>query len=123
MEPVVHLIDETWIAAAPADVAAVVHEAGNWRLWWPDLELTVLRDRGTKGCQWTSSGEFTGTVEIWLEAVSGGTLLHHFLRLDPARPLPGRRVARVSREFAWQAKRAFWSLKDELEGQPRAAGR
>ncbi|HEX2902537.1 MAG TPA: hypothetical protein VHO01_03700 [Jatrophihabitans sp.] len=58
-----------------------------------------------------------GTVELWLEPIQDGVLLHHFLRLDPldGSRLPDRRAARLTRDFAWQAKRSFWQLKDELE--------
>lgn len=123
MQPQIHLIDETWIEAGLERTSAAVANSEMWRVWWPTLHLTVTRNRGLKGIQWaarTRAGadpELAGTVEIWLEPMSGGVLLHHFVRLDPAdrRPLGHRRQARVLRQLGWQGKRAFWQLKDELE--------
>lgn len=111
-----HLIDETWIDRPPGAVAVQVADAGNWALWWPELELTVARDRGIKGMQWTVAGRYRGTAEIWLEPMQGGVLLHHYLRLDVVggRPAP-RQLRRLDRALAWQAKRVFWALKDDLE--------
>jgi hypothetical protein len=117
MQPRIHLIDETWIDCAPFGVAAAVSDATNWARWWPTLNLTVTRDRGVKGMQWSASGWLAGTVEIWLEPVKFGVILHHYLRLDPPadRVLGRRKVDRLQRDFAWHAKRVFWRLKDDLE--------
>jgi len=132
MDPHIHLIDETWIAASPAALAAVVAEPGNWVRWWPDLELTVSRDRGIKGIEWTArtvarGSGLAGSVEIWLEPFAEGVILHHFLRLTvvSGRPLSRRRFAARQRDYAWRAKRVFWPVKDELERAGRApdAGR
>jgi hypothetical protein len=119
VHPQIHLIDETWIDAPVGDVCAVVADRTMWQLWWPTLHLTVTRDRGVKGLQWAArSPELVGTVEIWLEPVRAGVVLHHFLRLDPAdgRPLSRRAAVRLTRGFAWHAKRVFWKLKDDCEG-------
>ena len=128
MQPRIHLIDETWIDAPPDAVANEVATAQMWQLWWPSLSLTVTRDRGIKGMQWAATGRspkrrfragrtFSGTVEIWLEPMRGGVLLHHYLRLDPTghHRLSRRAAERVTRDFAWHAKRQFWQLKDHLE--------
>jgi hypothetical protein len=117
MQPQIHLIDETWIGASPEVVSAAVSDPANWTRWWPDLELTVTRDRGLKGVQFTASGRHAGTVEIWLEPCQSGVILHHFLRLDGSggRRLTNRKAARATRRFAWHAKRVFWALKDDLE--------
>lgn len=128
MQPQIHLIDETWIEAEVQMTAAVVANPVRWALWWPTLELTVTRDRGLKGIQWAARSPvhrrpaLGGTVELWLEPVRDGVLLHHFLRLDPVDGdlLPPRRAERITRRFAWQAKRSFWALKDELERRPRS---
>ena len=123
--PLVDLADDTFIAARPALVAAAVGQPDRWRAWWPDLRLTVARDRGTKGVQWvagslcTGSGALAGSLEIWLEPCAGGTLLHHYQRLDA---LPGRGTPRgrawAQREWARRSrhwKRHVHLLKDELE--------
>ncbi|MCW2524940.1 MAG: polyketide cyclase / dehydrase and lipid transport [Frankiales bacterium] len=120
-----NLVDETWIDAAPPRVAAAVAEPAAWLSWWPGLTLTLTLDRGLQGRQWAASGPWEGSIEIWLEPMLGGVLLHHYLRLRRAEsgrgdgdgPLrrrigPGRHA---ERDFAWHAKRVFWQLKDELE--------
>lgn len=137
MQPQIHLVDETWIEAGVDKTSAAVANPVRWRLWWPTLHLTVTRDRGLKGIQWAARSlggaepALAGTVELWLEPFRDGVLVHHFLRLDPVdgKELPRRTAARTTRRFAWQAKRAFWQLKDELEatsvraGAPRGPGR
>ena len=137
--PAVDLVDETFVVADRASLAAVVSDPRRWALWWPGLALTVFMDRGLDGIRWSVAGRWIGSLEIWLEEVGDGVLVHHYARLDPvdphtggARPVPtdlaGRRRAaraRAARATAW--KRSVWSLKDELEtgrevGAPRPGG-
>ena len=73
------------------------------------------------------SGEVTGTSELWLESAVGGTVVHYYLRVDPAsgRPLRARRLDRLRRAHAVRWKRHVWALKDALEtgrapGEPAA---
>ena len=126
MQPQIHLIDETWIAAPPAVIAEVVADPDNWPKWWPGLQLTVTRNRGIKGMQWAARGDdqpvLAGTAEVWIEPFAEGAIVHHYLRLDPVgrARLSRRRAARTQRRFAWQAKRAFWPVKDELERAGRS---
>ena len=135
--PALDLVDETFVVVDRARLAAVVADPARWRAWWPDLRLEVFMDRGLDGIRWSATGAWVGSVEIWLEPVLDGVLLHHYLRLDrpgpDGAPLPaatdprGRRRdararARRAREWKWTA----WALKDELEaerepGTPRAA--
>ena len=120
MEPTIHLADDSWIDAPPDVVAAAVADQSRWPEWWPSLELMIARDRGIKGIQWQVVGPYRGSVEIWLEPMTGGVVLHHFLRLDPAGSSMSRRAVRAAtRRFAWHAKGVFWTLKDELEGPNR----
>jgi hypothetical protein len=114
------LSDETFVAAAPALVAAAVAEPERCRQWWPDLRLELTRDRGVKGCQWALNGPIGGTAEIYLEPWQDGTVVHLFLRLDVPAEL-ARRPARMlaGRTIRW--KRTITRLKDELE-QGRAPG-
>lgn len=132
----VDLVDETFVVAAPEEVAAVVHDPARWARWWPDLDLTVFMDRGTAGIRWSVTGGLYGSTEIWLEPVLDGVVVHYYLRADDgepgasARSDPGsprsRRVSdrlRDRRARAW--KRSVNALKDELEagrapGLPRA---
>jgi hypothetical protein len=134
--PAVDLVDETYVVVDRATVAAVVADPARWRAWWPDLTLVVFMDRGLDGIRWSASGRWVGSLEIWLEQVGDGVLVHHYARLDPADPATGvarpvptdlagwRRAAKArgARARAW--KRTVWALKDELEagravGEPR----
>ncbi|WP_018599500.1 hypothetical protein [Mycobacterium sp. 155] len=80
----VQIADETFICADPADVGRAVADAVDWRRWWPDLQLTVIEDRAEKGQRWTVAGALTGTMEVWLEEVLDGVILHYFLHAEPA---------------------------------------
>lgn len=133
--PTVDLVDETFVVVDRATLAAVVSDRERWRRWWPDLELTVFMDRGLDGIRWSATGAWAGSLEIWLEEVGDGVLVHHYARLDPVgrdgavRPEPTdpagwRRAARArsARARAW--KRSVWALKDDLErGRPVGAPR
>lgn len=135
--PSVDLVDETFVVADPTVLAAIVADSGRWRVWWPDLDLTVFMDRGREGIRWTVTGSLVGSSEIWLEAYDDGVIVHYYLRADPT--VPGSRTQpravgdsprarrsmdalRRRRAVAW--KQVIWSLKDELEagrrpGEPR----
>ena len=107
------LADDTFVAAPPAAVARSIADPARWCLWWPDLSLTVTRNRGSQGLQWTVSGGLSGTAEVWLEPFGDGTVVHFYLRAG----LDDR--GRTARALAW--KRSVHALKDELE-QGRAPG-
>lgn len=49
-----------------------------------DLLLDVVEDRSDKGVRWTVTGPLTGTMEIWLEPVLDGVILHYYLHAEPA---------------------------------------
>ena len=132
--PAIDLIDETFVLADPAAVAAAVHEPQRWARWWPALALEVFMDRGEKGLRWSATGPAVGSLELWLEAWGEGVVVHHYVRLDRtepgsatrARPLPsdaaGWHAAAAERgRYARRWKQHVWALKDELEG-PRRAG-
>ena len=112
----VHVSDDAFIAVPPAVVAAVVADPARWSRWWPGLTLQTSRDRGVKGRQWVVSGPLRGTAEIWLEPWRDGTIVHLFLRLEPAGAgRAPRRVAREREERQLWWKRQVYALKDELE--------
>jgi hypothetical protein len=128
------VIDETFIAVPPGTVAAAFADPRSWSRYWPDLVLEVYRDRGEEGLRWTVRGALVGTMEVWLQPILDGTLLHYFLRATPAdsagRPR-GLGVRALRREFdrrARTAKAIALGLKEILEDgrepglPPRTAG-
>lgn len=80
----IQIADQTFVAADPAEVGRAVGNSASWHRWWPDLRLTVIEDRADKGHRWTVTGALTGTMEIWLEPVLDGVVLHYFLHAEPA---------------------------------------
>jgi hypothetical protein len=125
--PTVDLVDETFVVADRGALARVVADPARWRTWWPDLELVVFMDRGLDGIRWSVTGEWTGSLEIWLEPVADGVLVHHYARLDRrgrSAPAPDdvagwRRASRERADRARAWKRSVWALKDELEAGRR----
>lgn len=119
----IQVADETFVAASPAAVGRAVGDRASWRRWFPDLLLEVVEDRADKGVRWTAAGPLTGTMEIWLEPVLDGVVLHYFMHAEPTGitaaelgrlDLPGmihrRRVA---------GKRMAFEVKNVLEaGRP-----
>jgi hypothetical protein len=123
----IDVVDETFLAVPPATVAAAFADPASWRRYWPDLQLEVYTDRGEQGFRWTVRGALVGTMEVWLEPVLDGTLLHYFLRAaltgDQIRP---RDVRREFDRRARAAKAIALELKEILEdgrapGVPPAA--
>lgn len=121
MAPAVDIIDESFVVADAAELARRFADPTLWREWWPDLDLTTTRDRGTKGVQWTVAGALVGSAEIWLEPWRDGVIVHWFLRADPARSLAAWRVPRLRESYVRGYKRRIHALKDELE-RDRAGG-
>lgn len=114
--PAIDIVDETFLAVPPGTVAAAFADPDAWRRYWPDLRLEVYTDRGEKGLRWTVRGALVGTMEVWLEPVLDGTLLHYFLRATPS--VPPRRPRDLHREFdrrARAAKGISLGLKEILE--------
>lgn len=121
------LVDESFIAADVAQLAAVVADSTRWKQWFPDLDLTIFMDRGLQGIRWSVSGQFHGSTEIWLEEFGDGVIVHYYLRVDPvdsatgqvrpfdANPAGYRKAAKVRVAAAQRWKRNLWALKDELE--------
>ncbi len=123
--PSVDLIDETWVRAGLAEVAAAVGDPVRWRRWFAHLDLDVHERRGRLGQRWwvrpSGRHRLAGSMEIWLEPRYDGVLLHYFVRLDPVdgRALRASARRRARTELAVRAKSAFFGLKDELEGRRR----
>ncbi len=115
------VIDETFLAVPPGSVAKAFADPGSWRRFWPDLRLEVYADRGDEGLRWTVRGALVGTMEVWLEPMLDGTVLHYFLRADPP-PGAAQRPARLHREKTRRqlaAKAVALDLKTRLEGGRR----
>lgn len=113
--PVVDIVDETFLVAPPKVVASVFADPASWRRYWPDLTLSVYLDRGDEGLRWTVRGALVGTMEVWLEPMLDGTLLHYFLRAEPPTPAGDRDVARERRRRQLAAKAIALGLKSTLE--------
>jgi hypothetical protein len=118
----VDVVDETFLVVSPRSLAVIFADPERCRQFWPDLRLTVYADRGDQGLRWTVHGALVGTMEVWLEPVLDGTLLHYYLRADPvgrdgsAQPLPPRAAAAEVRRRQLAAKRLAFALKEEVEG-------
>lgn len=131
--PLIDVIDETFVVAPAAQVAAALKDPARHREWWPGLRLSVYDDRGDKGVRWTLSGDLVGSSEFWLEPFRDGIVVHYYLRADPTvkgsstKPVTGdpARLWRPAMKTADRHRRRLKvdlnRLKDELEGG-RAAG-
>lgn len=117
----VDVMDETFLTVPPRALAVMFADPDRCRRWWPDLRLAVFSDRGEQGIRWTVQGALVGSMEVWLEPVPDGTVLHYFLRADPAGPggrpcpLPPRRAAAECDRRHRAAKSIALRLKAELE--------
>lgn len=116
--PELDIADETFLVVPPEVLAATFADPRVWPQFWPDLILDVYADRGNEGLRWTVRGAVVGTMEVWLEPVLDGTVLHYFLRADP---VAGRRVIRPAglrrerRRRQLAAKSLALALKARLE--------
>jgi hypothetical protein len=113
--PAVDVVDETFLAVPPPVVKAAFANPGAWRRLWPDLTLEVYADRGNEGLRWTVRGALTGTMEVWLEPMLDGTLLHYFLRADLPGPVRPRDIRRELTRRQFAAKNIAFDLKATLE--------
>lgn len=121
----IQIADEMFVAADPAAVGRAVADPASWRRWWPDLRLEVVEDRADKGMRWTVTGPLTGTMEIWLEPVLDGVLVHYFLHAEPtgvaAWQLAKMNLAKVTHQRRVAGKRMAFEVKATLEAS-RAVG-
>ena len=121
----IQIADQTFVAAAPERIGAAVGEPSNWRRWWPDLCLQVVEERGEKGIRWTVAGPLTGTMEIWLEPMLDGAVLHYFLHAEPAGisagRLAGTDLAKLNHRRRVAGKKMAFEVKTTLE-QNRPVG-
>lgn len=115
----IQVADETFVAAAPVLVGNAVSDSASWRRWWPDLGLEVVEDRGAAGIRWLVTGPVTGTMEIWLETVLDGVVLHYFLHAEPAGAaawqLAKMDLAKMTHRRRVAAKRMAFEVKGCVE--------
>ncbi len=115
----IQIADEMFVAADPAAVGRAVADPASWRRWWPDLRLEVVEDRADKGMRWTVTGPLAGTMEIWLEPVLDGVLLHYFLHAEPsgvaAWQLAKMNLAKLTHQRRVAGKRMAFEVKATLE--------
>lgn len=115
----IQVADETFVCADPAEVGSAVADTRSWRRWWPDLRLTVVEDRGPAGVRWTVTGSVAGTMEIWLEPVLDGVILHYFLHAEPsgaaAWELAKMNLAKLNHRRRVAGKRMAFEVKQKLE--------
>lgn len=118
--PEVDVVDDTWIGVPPQVLARVVADPANWRVWWPELTVTVQEKRGVKGMRWQvptgRSGAIAGSMEIWLEPADDGTVVHFFARFDGARrALTRRDRSRLQHEYRVRMKRVLFAVADQVD--------
>jgi RimJ/RimL family protein N-acetyltransferase len=131
--PQVDVIDETFVVAPPAAVAAAVKDPALWRRVFPDLDVTVVTDRGDEGVRCAVTGALVGSNEFWVEPWGDGAIVHYYLRADVTRrgsrteavAVPVRRAIKVRNAHCVRLKAGLNDLKDRLEagrviGTPRA---
>ncbi|MGV9479421.1 hypothetical protein [Gordonia aichiensis] len=111
----IQVADETFVAAAPELVAAVVGDRGRWRSWWPDLRTEVVEDRGAAGVRWRVDGPVRGTMEFWCEPVLDGFVLHYFLHAEPAGESADIDAVALNHRYRVTGKRVSFEIKDLLE--------
>jgi hypothetical protein len=111
----VDIVDETFLVVPPKIVASAFADPAAWRRYWPDLTLTVYLDRGDEGLRWTVRGALVGTMEVWLEPVLDGTVLHYFLRAELPASVGQRQVDIERRRRQLAAKQIALGLKAVLE--------
>lgn len=115
----IQVADQTYVAADAVAVGAAVADPPSWRRWWPDLRLEVTEDRADKGIRWSVTGPLTGTMEIWLDPVLDGVLLHYFLHAEPsgvtARQLAKMNLAKMTHRRRVAGKNMAFEVKTALE--------
>ncbi|ORB27581.1 SRPBCC family protein [Mycolicibacterium parafortuitum] len=124
----IQIADETFIAADPVEVGAVVADRSRWSRWWPDLRLEVVEDRGEAGQRWKVTGALTGTMEVWLEKVLDGVVLHYFLHAEPsgasAAELAKMNLPKMNHRRRVAGKDMAFEIKQALEaGRPVGVSR
>lgn len=109
--PTVDLVDETYVAVTPDVLAPLLTAPGLLAEWFPHLTFEVFMDRGEKGTRWSIAGELEGSMEVWLEPMARGTLVHWFVRGEPT--AAARR--HVARWYVDEINARMFAFKDAAE--------
>lgn len=139
-----HLDDDIFVRAPTSVAYRRVTNMRDWAQWWRGCTVTPLDDvRGAE--QWQIefrhgrfgglrmagaphryqhdrsfridlAGDVDGFAEFWLEAVPGGTVVHHVLVAETS-----RRPRRTLRVYRTAVRRGLWGLKDDLQTSVRSA--
>jgi hypothetical protein len=85
--------------------------------------LEVIEDRVDKGMRWRINGPVTGTMEIWLESMLDGVVLHYFMHAEPtgvsAWEVAATDLAKMTHRRRVAGKRMAFEVKTELEAARR----
>ncbi|WP_064439210.1 hypothetical protein [Hoyosella altamirensis] len=113
----IHVADDTFVAASPDLVARELQDRADWSRWWPDLSVTVQEDRGDKGVRWRVGKSLDGTMEVWLEPVLDGTMIHYFLHAEPVgqSPLSFPELAQANRSWRATGRAMAFEVKFRAE--------
>lgn len=115
----IQIADQTFVAADPAAVGRAVGDRAAWRRWFGDLALDVVEDRAEKGVRWTVAGPLAGTMEVWLEPVLDGVVMHYFLHAEPAgadrAKITTTNLAAMNHRRRVAGKRMAFEVKNTLE--------
>lgn len=113
--PTVDVADETYVAVPPDVLAPRLTAPALLAEWFPRLSVDVFMDRGEEGTRWSVTGEIDGSLEVWLESMARGTLVHWFVRGEPAAT---RRSTRgdVAQRYVALLKARMFAFKDAAEG-------
>ncbi|MDQ3484752.1 MAG: polyketide cyclase / dehydrase and lipid transport [Actinomycetota bacterium] len=107
--PIIDIIDEMYVVEARDVVRERCCDEGQWAIWFPDLTLGGIGGPGPKGVRWDVSGALVGTVEVWLEEYGDSTIVHTYVRAEPA-----KRVGDSRRTQTWATRRYALPLKAHL---------
>jgi hypothetical protein len=129
--PVLDISDQAFVARSPAAVRSCSQGPCGLAGWVPGIGLDVVVDRQDQGVLWRAVARdpagrrWAGTAEVWLEPWHDGTVVHLYVRLDPAEgEPPGARATARWREALrdrWRA--AFLSWRHDVDGRRRAGER
>jgi hypothetical protein len=106
--------DETYVAVAPSLLAPGLTNPSVLRDWFAGLQFEVFMDRAEKGTRWSITGEIEGSMEVWLEPVASGTVVHWFVRGESS----GRRD--LTRQYLETLNARMFLFKDTAENDRHA---